>query len=827
MVKLSELDLSEISLVEQSMSKLKVAALKIQGSLDNIQSVLEKRASGELEEPKLNLAALDPNNNPDQDIQETLEKFKKFVVDNVVVPSKENSALFETLSAETQLVLKEEDAPIFDLTYGPPVSVRGQFIMSEDGLYYDSINGGVPIVSGIVAASSTWNLEYAPNLGGKGVKYTQSDLDNFTNTVFDYNYDPSSEAAKPFYDSDDILESFSKNKAKHIDLILDQIDQLTASGYNVSGSIVLNYYNSVGSLADLYDNKIKRRKKLLQLVSIFGTDKFGFTDTDEDSPKNLRLGPGVLIENIGTVSEPEWIKIERIPLNDFSFLKTSGLDINLKKQEKLLIFSEDLEDVIAPIHVRFIKSKALPLSNISHFNVPPTPRDSFPYFQGDSHVSGTGGIVQSLTTSIVTSGMILGYNFLEPTSVVDASSSLFKVDNIITDTADRFNGQLVASSVDAVFTSGLAIPKLTGTHENGSYVRLPSNYTPDGTNRSLINSPIDDLFYPPNLQFDPDKGTGGGVTFDFWVHVPSLTFTDTHRYRLIAACENSGAGSGGNPLQPEIYASRTSSNGWLENSKVHGMIMGFRDKGGSSHPSGIEFGVFPTVSQNRHDQDTGHNICIAEKLTFTNTGELTENGITELGTVVGSGTSLEGVSILDASAGFSHVSVVFNFKENSITSYFDGVALSTSSLSSSFDVRSTRSINIPSFTKAPDSINYGVSSFNNTDGLGPAIGSLGDGYTPWVLGGGFSDRTGKERGNSTPYSITGNAGFLGFNTNTFYGTPPLSQQSYPGTTSYTTTPSSGLGGFIGSFKLYSRALSNTEVSLNFNAQKGFYKNIKV
>jgi hypothetical protein len=37
---------------------------------------------------------------------------------------------------------------------------------------------------------------------------------------------------------------------------------------------------------------------------------------------------------------------------------------------------------------------------------------------------------------------------------------------------------------------------------------------------------------------------------------------------------------------------------------------------------------------------------------------------------------------------------------------------------------------------------------------------------------------------------------------------------------------SGLRGHIGSLKFYSRPLDNSEVSTNFNAQKGFFKNIR-
>ncbi len=42
-----------------------------------------------------------------------------------------------------------------------------------------------------------------------------------------------------------------------------------------------------------------------------------------------------------------------------------------------------------------------------------------------------------------------------------------------------------------------------------------------------------------------------------------------------------------------------------------------------------------------------------------------------------------------------------------------------------------------------------------------------------------------------------------------------------------TVPESGLDGFIGSFKLYTKALSNTEVRKNYTFQKGFFKNIQV
>ena len=77
-------------------------------------------------------------------------------------------------------------------------------------------------------------------------------------------------------------------------------------------------------------------------------------------------------------------------------------------------------------------------------------------------------------------------------------------------------------------------------------------------------------------------------------------------------------------------------------------------------------------------------------------------------------------------------------------------------------------------------------------------------------------------------------GFLGYNTNaSYYNTydPPgdtgSSQKSQHGRSIplVSTRWQSGLNGYIGSFKVYGKALSSTEAKKNFDAQKGFFKNI--
>jgi len=67
-------------------------------------------------------------------------------------------------------------------------------------------------------------------------------------------------------------------------------------------------------------------------------------------------------------------------------------------------------------------------------------------------------------------------------------------------------------------------------------------------------------------------------------------------------------------------------------------------------------------------------------------------------------------------------------------------------------------------------------------------------YTPWIVGGGYTDGM-YQHGNF----LGGDRGGI----------------------------TSGLRGHLGSLKFYARALDNSEVSKNYKAQQGFFKNIKI
>lgn len=800
----SDVVVAEIAALKTSLAGLTAKSFAAKQNLNSIEQVLTDRANGVLKEPTINTSSLLESGDPQ--LVGIVDSFNKYIKDNVVQPYLDNIERFGNLATLTQIEF-EKDKPIFDLTYGPPVSKSGTFILSNDGLYYDSVNGGIPEVSGIVAASSTWNLNYAPNLGGKGQAYTSENLKNIADNVFAPDYEPDKTTENEYYVTDDVLETFKSDRDKHIDDIHTQISGLIASGLDVSSAMIVNYYGNVAAVASMYDEKIKKRKKQLQLVSIFASHLYSHSLMN-GSEKDIGLGDGILIHNRGTLTSPEWHPIERIPINDFSFLAGTGAGATLQQQESILLFSEDLGDTILPYTPTFLRSHHKPLAYLEHFTLPPSEDEVFPYIEGDDKTaSASTPYVHSLTTSIEESGLLVAYNFTSP-NVVDPSSTKFNVDNVGPDAGRRLDAQLVGSSINGVFPSGLAIPKLTGV-SGGSYVRLPSNVAPNGVSRAQITQELDNLFYPSNKTYDSDTEKGGGVTFDYWVHVPSLTFTNSHRYRLVMGCENSGGSPHFGSRQGIVDATRTNKNGNHDTAKTHGMIIGFRDKGGTGvTSSGLEFGVFPTVSQNLNNETIGHSIAIAENSSGA-----------ELGAVIPNDIISNGVSISDVTSSFVHMSIVFNYAKKNLKMYMDGELLCTSGLGLTFDLQKSDFIGVPSITASGDST-Y-ISSWTPSGNNGPLIGALGLSFTPWILGGGFSDNILQKEslGSYDP-------GFLGYNTNSVYGVPPASQH-YPSLGSISPGAKSGLDGFLGSFKVYSKALTTNEVKTNFRGQKGFFKNIKI
>ena len=146
----------------------------------------------------------------------------------------------------------------------------------------------------------------------------------------------------------------------------------------------------------------------------------------------------------------------------------------------------------------------------------------------------------------------------------------------------------------------------------------------------------------------------------------------------------------------------------------------------------------------------------------------------------------------DVSSSFILVDLVVDPPNDEVRMYSDGVLMATSSLPSVFGVEPHRSPNLPGFYKK-NSFEYSSTTVDAPTTLheGPRLNPF---YTPWIVGGGYTD------------GMYQNGNFMG--------------GEYGGKTS-------GLRGFLGSLKFYSKALNSSEVTKNYEAQQGYFKNIQI
>jgi hypothetical protein len=146
----------------------------------------------------------------------------------------------------------------------------------------------------------------------------------------------------------------------------------------------------------------------------------------------------------------------------------------------------------------------------------------------------------------------------------------------------------------------------------------------------------------------------------------------------------------------------------------------------------------------------------------------------------------------NVSSQFVLVGIACDPSENEIKMYADGELVATSAISEVFGVEPNHTPSLPNF-KQENSFEYSSTTVDAPQILreGPL---LYDFYTPWIVGGGYTDGM-YYRGNF----MGGDRGGI----------------------------TSGLRGHVGSLKFYSKPLDSTEAKKNFDAQKGFFKNIKI
>ena len=146
----------------------------------------------------------------------------------------------------------------------------------------------------------------------------------------------------------------------------------------------------------------------------------------------------------------------------------------------------------------------------------------------------------------------------------------------------------------------------------------------------------------------------------------------------------------------------------------------------------------------------------------------------------------------NVSSQFVLIDVACDIDKNELRMYADGSLVATSSITSVFGVDEKIGPSLPSFKK-DNSFQYSSTTVDGPSTIkqGPLLNPF---YTPWIVGGGYTD------------GMYQNGNFMGGDRGGYV---------------------SGLHGHIGSLKFYSKALDNGEVTKNYNAQQGFFKNIKI
>jgi len=896
-----------------------VAALNILlGLLEKNQKVindtLRKRAAGIEPEPEINFAVLDlPGLPPEirKEIEDAKVDYDILVTRQVITPLAEVAARKEALALVFSGVGEKE--PIFDLEYGPPISAGNKFILSKDGLYYNSRTEEVPVINPLEGSPKTWDLDYASNAGGRGLTFSEEDSQENLGTVFHLDSDigKGNPLAEAYHNFDDVLQQFQDDKISQITEVSGYVTELIGNGYGDDDALVQSYTAQLAGVAATYDKKIKKRKKQLDLAAVYGRDNFFLTTRDhplgeglffqyqnpigkafeynlrykdlnnklkrltflsiqtDEGPKTVAWNKStneitdVANENTVMAAVGEWKQIPRIPLNDFSYLREE--DITLDTQTKLTLFSEDLDTVVVPHQARYVVAPNTPENFSDKLSVDPASLGDWVKRKGTRSLSGSNPLYKSLTDDIVGDKLVACYNFLDPEAITQPSGTLYALNNAA-EGSTRLDAKLVGTSAQRLFPSGVGTAYFGGTiydmhlsesavwaNVKGSYARLP-NITKDFEEYRQPNKGsrlLDNLFYSMD-----------GVTLDFWTYVPKVhrDMTDEHRYRLVFANENSGPVPGqfvlANPNDP--------LNQTTDATKTVGMMMGWRDKGTPEKTSGfatsgLEFFIAPTVGQNQNytrnpNTSWGHSVCLAEK--WGNVRAPRPADVSAIGMFIPSGTkNNSGSSIADVSSGYLHFNVAFDYQINEVRVCLDGELLSTSSLSDVLGVAPNRSV-MPTAAKigkhpplpsdptrgtAPSQESFlGVNIYDEP--LTPERVAFPV-FTPWIIGGGYTDNIpGIEGADYRPM------GFLGSNTNNTYQqtkpgadvntttitgktyitgqhSPPLSSSKGSAGPDVRVIPRSGLDGFVGSFKIYGKPLTTTEALSNFDAQKGFFKNI--
>ena len=644
---------------------------------------------------------------------------------------------------------------VFRLEAGPPRSKTGKFVLSIDGLYYDSqVSGIEPALLELadrsiqVQDNLKWKLEFDPSLGGRGIPTTSKDLKYYFDSILNPEIIDDSKVLEAYYEKDELLLNIEGQKDRKIFDVSSELQGYIDAG--AGQAIIENTRQVLIAQSSFFGDKINKRKKQIELAvkvpNILG--------------RGAKYLPG------------------EVPINDFSYLEGTNFLMDIQDQRNIVLNQEDVTGVVLPLETKFTDRidtqndavvDHLLLANIAKGEV-------------IDNASAPSAPSLQINTRIIEEDLEILYNYLTA-----ASSTTSGVDFLLRNSSEyqhTHNAQLVGNPVE-IFNKGVGVAKLDGI------CRL------DTTNNSIASSVGSYIRLPQVSQLQDFMYNVDGSTFETWVYVPDLLNdagysvgdnSTSALYRLILANENTGNNNTIKPIQED--RENLESDGGV--TIVRGLIYGFtRDRRFTSNEtasndaannptSSLRLVLAPTQSYdsssvglvaNRGDacrRDSWRGLNIPVKQLFN------------------------GKSLSSCGEEFCQLSVVLKPSKDQVSLYLDGVKIATDSYMEVFGTpREGAVYHCPSVFQ-PNSFEYNSSSVNVSSVEALKAGpKLDDYFTPWILGGGYTD--GNPNGN-----------FMG--------------GEYGGKIS-------GLRGYLGCTRFYSKPLTDAEVLNNYEATQKFFKNI--
>ena len=633
-------------------------------------------------------------------------------------------------SLEPQLadVDPEPTESVFRLQAGPPRAINGEFVLSVDGLYYDSSEGLMPALMELankrdaIEREKHWKLDFDPNIGGRGKELSSENVRYYFNNLLDPRQIDESKALQKFYNQDRILLSIEGQRDRKVFDVSSEITQMTNNGD--AQILIDNMKQNLLSEVSYYTEKADKRKKQIELAVkipvLYG--------------KGPIYAPG------------------EIPINDFSYMEGSNFLMDIDQQRELVISQDDVEGVVLPLEVKYTQKieKVDPVV-VDHLLLPGISRGAII----DHDAPSSTAPLLPLVDTLVESNLIALYNVLTAKTSTSKSEDFGLFNS--SENGAGYNAKIVGDA-SSLFKNGLGTAFLEGVSSN-SYIRLPAV------------SPLQDLLYSKQ-----------GATFESWIQLSGLTTNSSYNqdgsqglYRLLLANENTGLASDITPqLDREVLSLDEGT------SVVRGMVMGFtRDRRftASAAASNAEIdnpadsAVFVIAPTQSYDSSS---------LGFINKEPCGEDNTRWHGLTIPVSSITNNVSFSDCGSTFCHLAVTFDPTNDKVSVYLDSKLLTTSNYYDTFGTGKFMTPKIPSLA---------LSSSFEYSGAGPGLDKF---FTPWIIGGGYTDGLAE--------------GFTG-------GT-------YGGKTS-------ALQGKVGGIKFYSRPLSSSQVLKNYNANKNFFKFVKL